>query len=345
MTTTDTSAFKPIKLFCCDLNWTYQDKPFIHYPPSAPHDWAFLNPRDYFGWHREFGNSAIFCQAYTFGGYAFYPSRLGPLAPGPGSKLFPALYALARQYGMSTWSYFCVGADLSMSNLRDTWVVPTSRQYAPYGFLAPESPWTDLLCARIAEFLQAYPVDWLLFDWFVYGDLHTDAFLVQPAWFVKEPFLEIIGRPMPDVAEEITPEENLRYKRGVLARQFHRIQKTVRQHSPTTRIIFNMPYWHAAEPVWVDHPMMQESDGLFAESSDVSVLEWLLKVRRPEQRVMTTVIGRIDEGQCDPHSWRHWVDRGCDLFGYAWGMPPDFRPHRSYDAGMQVIHNAFAELS
>ena len=31
-------------------------------------------------------------------------------------------------------------------------------------FLGPESPWTDLLCARIKEFLTDYPADWMLFE-------------------------------------------------------------------------------------------------------------------------------------------------------------------------------------
>jgi hypothetical protein len=334
----------PIKLFNCDLNWTIQDKPFRHCPPSAPHDWAFINPREYFDWHRDFGNNVMFCQAYTFGGYAFYPSKLGPVAPGPGSELFPALYDLARQAKLPTWSYFCVGADLIMSNLRDGWTVPTSRQSAPHGFLAPESPWTDLLCERITEFLTAYPVDWLLFDWFVYGHLKTNEFRLQPAWFVKEPFGEIIGRPLPEKAEDITPEENLHYKREVLARQFRRLQETVRRASPRTKIVFNVPYWGAAEAIWVDHPMLRESDGLFAESSDDSVVEWLLSVRQPEQRVMTTVIGRLDGEHCDPQSWRKWVARGCDLFGYAWGTPPDFRPHPMYEAGLKTTREAFAAL-
>ncbi len=35
----------------------------------------------------------------------------------------------------------------------------------------------------------------------------------------------------------------------------------------------------------------------------------------------------------------------CDLFGYAWGTPPDFRPHPSYEAGLKIIREAFEELS
>ena len=103
-----TKDFKPVKLFGCDLNWTYFDRPFPDYhPPSAPQDWAFINTREYFDWHREFGNNVPFCPAYAFGGYAFYPSRLGPVAPGPGCDLFPTLYDLARQAKMPTRSYFC----------------------------------------------------------------------------------------------------------------------------------------------------------------------------------------------------------------------------------------------
>lgn len=335
-------AFTPIKLFCCDLNWAYFDEPYVYKPPAAPQDWANIDPVDYFTWHREFGNNVMFCQAYTFGGYAFYPTRLGPTAPGPGRELFPALFELARAAQMPTWSYFCVGADLTMSNMRDAWVVPTSREGCGHGFLAPESPWTDLLCARIAEFLSAYPVDWLLFDWFAYGSPGPDGLQVQPAWYVAEPFEEVIGRPLPERAADITPEESLHYRREMLARQFYRLQTTVREHNPHTRILFNMPFWRAADPLWVNHPVILESDGLFAESSGEEVMEWLLQVRRPEQRVMTTVIGHGKHSE--PSSWRRWVERGCDLFGYAWGTPPDFRPHPSYATGVQIVRDAFREL-
>ena len=334
----------PIKLFMCDLNWTYFDAPVTHTPPSAPHDWAFIDPKAYFDWHRAFGNNLMFCQAYTFGGYAFYPSHLGPVAPGPGQELLPRLYGLSRQAGMPFCTYFCVGADLIMSNLRDPWVIPTSRQSAYHGFLAPESPWTDLLCARIEEFLRQYPVEWILFDWFVYGSLKPDEFRVQPAWFAERPFLDIIGRPMPADAAAITPEENLRYKREVLAGQFCRIRDTVRGISPGTRMVFNVPYWLPYESIWIDHPMLNESDALLAESTNADVLEWLLSIRKPHQKVFTTVIGRMD-GVCDPNSWRAWRDRGCDFMGYAWGTPPDFRPHASYAPGLEIVRQAFSEMN
>jgi hypothetical protein len=330
-------------MFMCDLNWTFFDQPFRHTPPSAPHDWAFIDPDQYFDWHLAFGNNVMFCQAYTFGGYAFYPTRLGPTAPGPGQELVPRLFDRSRRAGVPFMSYFCVGADLIMSNLRDAWVVPTSRQEAPHGFLAPESPWTDLLCARITEFLRQCPVDWLLFDWFVYGSLKPDAFRVQPAWYAEQPFQDIIGRPLPGDAAQITPGENLRYKREILARQFRRIRDAVHAASPATRIVFNVPYWLPREEIWAGHPMLAESDALLAESTSADVLDWLLDIRQPEQKVFTTVIGRMD-GVCDPDSWRHWLDRGCDFMGYAWGTPPDFRPHPSYAQGLEIVRNAFRNI-
>lgn len=336
---------KRVKLMHCDLNWTTQG-------PSAPHDWAFVDPDAYFAWHREFGTNVIYCQAYVFGGTAFYPSKLGPVAPGPGCRLFPRLYDLARGAGMPVWSYMCVGADLVMSNHRGHWVVPGSRSYShlpgqtpfPYGFLAPESEWTDLLCARVREFLGMYPVDWLLFDWFGYGGLTPDKDPVVPAAYAKVPFRRIIGREMPERAEEITGDEQLRYKRAVLAEQFHRLRDAVKETSPSTRILFNVPYWGPAEAVWVDHPMLNESDGLFAECSRPDVMDWLLSVRKPGQRVMTTVVGRQEAGECDPDSWRRWYDAGCDFFGYAWGTPPDFRPHPRYARDLEIIRKAFVEM-
>lgn len=335
---------KTIKCFCCDLNWARYDLPGSEVCPSAPQDWAFVVPAEYFSWHREFGNNVTFCQAYAFGGYAFYPTKLGPVAPGPGSELLPRLLDLSRRAGMPFWSYFCVGADLMVCNVRPGWVIPTSRSSAHHGFLAPESPWTDLLCERIREFLRAYPVDWILFDWFVYGSLKCDGFAVQPAWFARRPFEEITGRPMPGKAEEITPEEHVRYKREVLAWQFRRIRDAVKEESPATKIAFNVPYWRPEEALWDGHPMLNESDGLFAECSREDVVEWLLRIRRSRQRVITTVIGRTEKGECDPRSWRKWLERGCDFFGYAWGTPPDFRPHPSYREELDIVRRAFEAI-
>lgn len=336
------SGGKPIKLFCCDLNWVRLDKPVLGTPPAAPQDWAFVNPQEYFEWHREFGVNVMFCQAYTFGGYAFYPTKLGAEAPGPGRDLFPELFNLARKAHMPFHAYFCTASDLTMSNMRPAWVVPTSIKPGSAGFLAPESPWTDLLCARVKEFLRLYPVEWIVFDWFVYGSLHPNDFAVQPAWFVKGPFKEIIGRDMPAEAAGITPEESLLYKRTVLAKQFYRIRETVHDASPDTKIYFNVPYRKPAEALWVDHPMVNESDMLLAESSD-DVVPWLLKIRKPHQRVMTTVVGRQD-GVSDPMTWKRWFEAGCDFFGYAWGTPPDFRPHPAYASAVDTVRHAYHQM-
>ena len=98
---------------------------------------------------------------------------------------------------------------------------------------------------------------------------------------------------------------------------------------------FNVPYHRAKEELWVDHPMLKGSDGLFAESSD-DVVGWLLEVRKPWQRVMTTIIGR-GGGLSDPNTWERWYRRGCDFFGYAWGTPPDFRPIALYEKKLEML--------
>ena len=327
----------PIKLFCCDLNFAGTGA--AEFYPSAPHDWAFVDPREYLEWHREFGNNVAFCLAYAFGGYAFYPTKLGPVAPGPGRDLLPSLYELAGEAGMPFWSYFCAGTDLIMSALRHHWVVPGTK------FLAPESPWTDLLCDRIEEFLSLYPVDWILFDRFVYGGLEANGTLVKPAPFVEKPFEEIVGRPMPACAADITPEEHLAYKREVLARQFNRIRAAVKETSPNTKLIFNVPYREARGALWVDHPMVRESDGLFSECTDEHVMEWLLSIRGPQQRVMTTIRGWASPEMIgDPRTWRRWYERGCDFMGYAWAVPPDFRPHAKFEEEVALVRQAFHEM-
>ncbi|MDP6357267.1 MAG: hypothetical protein QF473_19280 [Planctomycetota bacterium] len=325
----------PIRLMHCDLNWTSEGV-------AAPHDWAFIDPEEYFNWHVKFGTNVMYCQAIIHCGAAFYPTELGPTAPGQGRDLFPQLYELATTAGFPTWSYMCVGADLMVGRTRRGWLVPEARELC-FEFLGPESGWTDLLCERIREFLGLYPVDWMLFDFLVYGGLKPNEFQIRPAPFVAEPFESIIGRPMPDRAEDITPEENLRYKREVLAEQFYSIRNAVKETSPTTKIMFNVPYWEANEALWNDHPMMRESDGLFAECSKSEIVDWLLEVRQPHQRVMCTILGRSGD-HCDPNAWQHWYKKGCDFFGYAWGTPPDFRPQPQYKEGLEIVREAFRQI-
>ena len=331
---------RPILLFCCDFNWARA--PGVR--ASLPADWAQVDPQKYFDWHRDLGVNVMFCQAYCSAGYALYPSKLGPVGEGNAATLFPRLYELSRKAGMPVWSYFTVGADLFMSKEHPEWIVPGSQGKMGHGgFFGPETPRTEKLCARIREFLATYPVDWLLLDWFVYGDLVRNGGAVQPAEFVKEPFARIIGRPMPATAAEITAEENLKYKRTVLAEQFQALKAAVKETSPKTKLIFNVPYWGGGEELWTDHPMLAESDGLFAESTD-SVVDWLLEIRKPNQRVMTTIIG-LHHGRTDPKAWKKWHEKGCDFFGYAWGTPPDFRPVPSYDKDLKTVREAFAVMN
>ncbi len=338
------SGGRPIKLFCCDLNFTAQKGPEPSPTPALPQDWAYLDPEEYFAWHRDFGVNIFFLQGYSWCGYAFYPTRLGPIAPGPGGELFPKIFKMARKAGLPFCGYFCIGCDLVVSNIRNEWTVPTSRTRMQQGLLAPESPWTDLLCARITEFLRLYPVEWINFDCFNYGRYNSNLFQVQPSPFVKGPFKEIIGRDMPEKAEEITPEENLKYKREIMARQFHRIQEAMHKGNPETKANFNVPFYKPEEPMWVDHPMLNECDQLVAESSD-EVVSWLLKIRKPHQRVMMTIIGRPDKkGLCDPNTWKQWYEAGCDFFGYAHGIAPDFRPHPFLHDQVEVVRHAYAQM-
>ena len=96
--------------------------------------------------------------------------------------------------------------------------------------------------------------------------------------------------------------------------------------------------------MWVDHPMLNECDQLIAESSN-EVVDWLLKIRKPHQRVMTTIIGiEGKEGVCDPNSWKKWYEAGCDFFGYAHATPPDFRPPPFRHEQVEIVRQAYRQM-
>jgi len=329
-----------LKLLMFDFNWVLTAPPEDKLYMSAPHDWAFVEPREYFDWHLSVGNNAIFLMAYAHMGYAFYPTKLGPIAPGPGRDLLPRVFEMARKAKLPFYSYFCCSYDGVINMARNDWLIPNTRNSIWGYYLAPESPWTDLLCERIEEFLSQFPVDAIFFDWFRYGEEQA-GITVRPAWFVEKPFREIIGRAMPDKAEDITFEESLTYRREIMARQFYRIRDAVKKTSPQTKMMFTPPYHQPHEPMWENHPMMNESDGLLAEYSKPETMEWLLSVRREHQCVIATPIGPGEMKEEIVHSL---YNRGCGMNGYLWGTPPTFKPHRRYDRQLAVLSRVFKEL-
>src|SRR5262245_16698918 len=102
------AAGNKLKLVMFDFNFSFLDPTRDDYlNMSTPQDWAFVDPREYFDWHPRTGSNAVFLQAYSQSGYAFYPTKLGPTAPGPGRDLFPAVYEMARAAGLPVYSYLC----------------------------------------------------------------------------------------------------------------------------------------------------------------------------------------------------------------------------------------------
>ena len=47
------------------------------------------------------------------------------------------------------------------------------------------------------------------------------------------------------------------------------------------------------------------------------------------------------DGVSDPNTWKRWYEAGCDFLGYAWGTPPDFRPHAKYAQELEITRNAY----
>lgn len=332
-----------MKMFIIDFNFVVFDEDPSLRPPCAAGDYADIDAQEVYDYAMALGNNAMFCHAFTINGCATYPTRLGPVNPRRFGNLLPALFDITRKNGLPFWSYFDVGQDGHMCGSRPHWLIPGTGDAENPGFLAPETPWTDLLCARIEEFLALYPVDWIIFDGFVYGSFTPDLFQIQPAWFMEKPFKQIVGRDMPGKAEDITLEENLKYKREILARQFYRIRDSVKKTSPRTKLCFNVPYWKPAEPLWVNHPMVLESDGLIAETANDALVEYLLQIRKPDQRVFLTVINCLDGFQFDTTTWMKWYERGCDFQGYAWGTPPDWRPAPRFRAAIEAYRDIFTQ--
>lgn len=346
-----------LRIFTLDLNYASVGPDGATVAPSAATDWKTVDPFAFCDWQVAHGANVVGCQPWTFSGFATFPSELGPRATGTGGTLFPAVYDRARDRGVPILAYFNVAVDLAVCSSRPHWLVPGSQGVEIlgdtfwHGFLDPQSRWADLLADRILEFLSQFKPDWVLFDWFCYGSLMNDLSLPSTPQ-VRADFGAIIGKAFPEDPGQVSSADAIKYKREVLARWFARIRDAVRATSPVTKIVFNVPYFGPAEPIWVDHVMLRESDALFAESSNPDIVEWLLSVRRPGQRVMTTIFGRPDDhvgGQTirwsDASTWRHWSERDCDLVAWTFPVPPSATPHPRDRDAIKLVGDAYRQLA
>ena len=72
------SRGKPIKLFCCDLNFVARNEPKFSVTPAQAQDWAYLDPKEYFAWHRDFGVNIFFLQGYSWCGLRLLSHQAWP---------------------------------------------------------------------------------------------------------------------------------------------------------------------------------------------------------------------------------------------------------------------------
>lgn len=334
------------RVISLDINWSrHGDGTQIGMVP--PHTYADMDLQAYLDYHFRFDVTEFWMPTSNWAGYAYYPTRLNCVAPGMLGDLFPRVLDACRERGLRCWGYFCVGADLLIASTEPSWrLPPTGEHDMPWPMLAPDSPWIDLVEQRIVEFLQRYDVDSIMLDWFVYGALagKGEGYVVPKTQWSAPRFEALLGRPMPDDPAEITPEENLAYKRHVLGENARRLARTIRAVKPDVEVVFNLPYHRADDPMWVDHPVLEVSDLLFAESSDPEVVNWLLKVRRPEQRVMCMIHGRLEEGFCFPELGLDWAEKGCDLFATTHPETPHVRHHPIHEKSLEQVKQVYAEL-
>jgi len=333
------------RIFTLDLNWRREQPPSRGVGLCAAHDFADISAQAFLDYHQDFDITELWMPTSNWAGYTYYPTRLNCVAPGALGELFVRVYDSCQARDMPCWGYFCVGTDLHIAATRPEWVIPGSAEHQGWPMLAPESPWIDLLEARLIEFLEAYPVHSMMLDWFVYGSVSDTDFPVQPTFWANEPFERATGRPMPQRADQISAAEGLAFKRHVLGQNAQRLASTIKRVSPKTEVVFNMPYHRADDPLWVDHPVLTVSDLLFAECSRADVVEWLLAVRRPEQQVMCMIHGRPDEDQCDVHSGAAWAERGCGLFSSALPVAPELRHHPADESALEAVRQLYRDLA
>jgi hypothetical protein len=54
---------------------------------------------------------------------------------------------------------------------------------------------------------------------------------------------------------------------------------------------------------------------------------------------------KMDRDLTNPDAWKKWYEKGFDMFGYAFGIPPNITPHPRYDADLALVRKAFAEIA
>jgi len=156
-----------IKLFNCDLNWTKVDSPVPGCPPAMATDWAQVDAKEYFDWHVALAIRHVLpgLRVRWDGPVSLETGACG--ARQRSGTAAGTLCAIACRR-MPFVSYFCVGTDLTVAAHRPQWIVPRATSTPTMASLLRRvpGPTCSVSGSRVPE---EFPVEWLLFDWFVYA--------------------------------------------------------------------------------------------------------------------------------------------------------------------------------
>lgn len=332
-----------IKAFSIDLNSDALGQ------PSAPGLFAHVNAEEHVKWCRDLGANAIQTFCVSLNGYAWYRSKVAPVAPGMNGDFLNEQIELAHRQDMEVHGYFCLAGNAwyQCHNREETSSVDR-RKAIPL-----TAKYVDYFCRMIEEAVRENDLDGILIDWFEE---------IEPIWIPaeKQLFTEIMGKAFPEkplvddrldlkydwfgelsAPRYFSEDVILDFRKRATLNAWNRISAVVRKANPACKLWLNVPFHEPEEPMWVDSPILKEVDMMLTERCDTRIADWL--DRETGGKPVLVNLGGLGKYSCS--SWEEIIDKGYHLFAFCKADPLTTLPDLERAGNLGQVRSAFRDAT
>jgi hypothetical protein len=315
-----------IRAYDIDFNWG----PGGAHGFAAPGLWADADPAEHVDWYAALGCNVIQSFAVSCNGYAWYKNGIVPEQPGLKYDFLTEQVRLARKRNMKVFGYFCIGANNKWETDHPDLCYRMDGQQIPL-----TKTYLDYVCASIGDAIRKTDIDGIMLDWFYNPGGGRDP-LPPLRWLPceREMYAELMDETFPAGSGQVTPGNELVFRRRAIDRAWKQIRETVKSVKP------NCIIWLTAYEVnskeYEETSILKEVDWLMNEAGDIARTEAMRRLTGEHARLITCLAAWNNQNPLEvvPSAMK----QGIGIYGFtkpAKGsiMPPvDYYLSQSVDA-------------
>lgn len=201
--------------------------------------------------------------AKCWGGYSYYPTKIGVVHPSLGHDYTGELTAALKKRGIRRIIYFMMANERELQKQHPEWVVTSDMNVGPEGLSAQEtammcfnSPYTDQVSLpQMKEILEKYDVDGFFIDIVMQQYLHGDCYCKS----CREQYAREVGGEIPRSDSDPKAFEYRLWSNRHMEAHMEKVYRYLAQVKPDVAVINNYawmstypvsPQWYVPHVTW-----------------------------------------------------------------------------------------------